>query len=348
MSLKDKKIYIIGQGIAGSVLAFLLHQKGYDIRVIDDGHLTSSSTVAAGMWNPVSFKRMSQSWMADDLLPVADRVYREMETALDASFFHPMDLVKIFPDNKTANSWDEYSVSAEIGHYLSSEQNEQVKQQLIQAHGHGVVKHSGWLDMHAMLQAASAFFKKKELIEISSFTKQNVFEILNVESNTLIIFATGTNSTSLFSDMVNIIPNKGEVLTIESNELNLSCIVNFGKFLIPLGENRFRIGATYDWNRVEAVPTDEGKQNILSHLNNHYKKNVTIVNHVAGYRPTTKDRRPVIGLHPDNRQLAFFNGFGSKGVMLIPYFATHFIEFLEGKTALIKEVNVERYFKNFE
>lgn len=348
MSLQEKKIYVIGQGIAGSVLAFLLHRKGYTVQIIDDGHLTSSSKIAAGMWNPVSFKRMSQSWIADDLLPVANDVYREMEAELNASFYHPIDLVKIFPDNGTANSWDEHSVSAEIGHYLSSEQDEQVKNQFTQPFGHGVVKNSGWLDMPSLLEAASHYFKKKEMLTVSSFTKSDIIEITKREPEALIVFATGTNSISLFSDSVDIIPNKGEVLTIESEELQLSRIVNFGKFLIPLGNKQFRLGATYDWKKTEAVPTEHGKLSILSQFSNHYKKEVKLVNHVAGYRPTTKDRRPVLGLHPDNKQLAFFNGFGSKGVMLIPFFAKHFIDYLDGITPLMKEVNVLRYFKNID
>ncbi len=345
MSLQEKKIYIIGQGIAGSVLAFLLYKKGYHVRIIDDGHISSSSAVAAGMWNPVSFKRMSQSWLSDDLLPIAGEIYRDMENILGSSFYHPMELVKIFPDNKSANAWDEHSDSSELSRYLTSKEDEEVKQQFVQPYGHGIVQYSGWLDIKGFLNSIGNYFRSNNLLTISSFGEDEKNQLLSIEPNALIIMATGWKNTELFSDRVKIIPNKGEVLTIESRELHLSRIVNFGKFLIPLGNNQFRLGATYDWNKVDIQPTEKGKETMLNNLKNHFSKPVTVVNYLSGYRPTTRDRRPIIGLHPDNSRLGFFNGFGSKGVTLIPYFALHFIQYLEKELPLMKEVSVLRYFE---
>lgn len=344
MSLIDKKIYIIGQGIAGSVLAFLLDRKGYTVQVIDDGHATSSSMVAAGMWNPVSFVRMSPSWYVDKLMPLAEEVYIEMEKVLGVSFFHPMDLVKIFPDNKTANKWDEHSTHPDMKDYLSAVQDESIRQQFKQPFGHGVVKHSGWLDIPAMLIALKKYFEDKGMHTISSFTKEDEAGILPLEKNALVIYCTGWKNTELFAQEVKVIPNKGEVLTIESEALQLTRMVNFGKFLIPMGNGKFRLGSTYLRDEPNSQPTEDGKSEILSYLKNHYSKDAQVSEHVSGYRPTTIDRKPIIGLHPKNQQLGFFNGFGSKGVMLIPYFAQHFIEHLHGNQQLMKEVSVERYF----
>lgn len=346
MSPEKEKIYIIGQGIAGTVLAFLLDKKGYRVQIIDDGHLSSSGMVAAGMWNPVSFVRMSQSWMADELLPAAERIYRGMEELTSSSFYHPMEYVKIFPDNRSANQWDEKSVSPELSQFLTSKQDESVKEQFKQDFGHGVLKGSGWMDIPKMLLALRDYFKSKNLLEISSFTKEDCDSILKNETDSLLIFATGWKNTELFSERVKIIPNKGETLTVRSEQLQLSRIINFGKFLIPLGDGLFRLGATYHWDYMPPGITEEDKATILEPLSNHYSGEVEVVNHTAGYRPTTKDRRPIIGIHPENHRKAFFNGFGSKGVMLIPFFAEHFIEHLETGKPLLKEVRVERFFKD--
>lgn len=345
MELKEKNIYIIGQGIAGSVLAFLLDQEGYSVHLIDDGNLTSSSMVAGGMWNPVSFKRMSQSWKADTLLPIAETTYRKMESDLKVEFFHPMELVKLFPDNQAANNWDALCVSAELGHYLTSERDEDVSHQFKQPHGHGILKHSGWLDMPLLLKSCKAYFEKKGMLTVAPFTEEWESKILQDGEHTLIIYATGTSSTDMFSDRVQIIPNKGEVLTIKDDTLQLSRILIFSKFLLPLGKGLFRLGATYNWNKVELGPTEEGRQEILSQFYNHYPKEVEVVGHQTGYRPTTRDRFPIIGLHPDNPQKAIFNGFGSKGVMSVPFFAQHFISYLNGETSVMREVDVMRYFK---
>lgn len=325
-------------------MAFLLDKKEYDVRIIDDGHLSSSSMVAAGMWNPVSFVRMSPSWYVDKLLPVADEVYNEMEKILGVSFFHPIDLVKIFPDNKTANKWDEHSTNPEMSNYLSAEQDGNIKHQFKQSFGHGVVKHAGWLDIPTMLVVLKKYFQEKDMLSISSFTKEEETRILSEEKKALIVYCTGWKSVSLFSDKVNIIPNKGEVLTIENDDLHLSRMVNFGKFLIPMGNGKFRLGSTYARDEQDVSPTQKGKDEILSYLKNHFNQEVTVIEHVSGYRPTTIDRKPIIGLHPEHARLGFFNGFGSKGVMLIPYFALHFIGHLHDQRPLMKEVNVKRYF----
>lgn len=342
--LQEKNIHIIGQGIAGSVLAFLMQQSGLRVRVHDDGHKTSASKVAAGMWNPVSFKRMSQSWIADDLLPVADSIYRKMETVLGATFYHPMELAKIFPDTKFANMWDEHSVSAEVGHYLTSKQDDVIQAQFHQPHGHGVLRNAGWLDIPTLLSSCKDYFVQNDMYEQRTIDSAFIDALLAQDKQALIIFATGTSSTELFSDKVRIIMNKGEVLTVRIKDLNLTRIANFGKFLIPMGKDLFRLGATYEWNPAPLDTTEKSRDAIMSQLTNHYKGEVEILNHLAGYRPTTKDRRPIIGKHPENHSLVFFNGFGSKGVILIPYFAQHIIDYLEGKKDLLREVDVRRFF----
>ena len=67
------------------------------------------------------------------------------------------------------------------------------------------------------------------------------------------------------------------------------------------------------------------------------------MHHTAGIRPTVNDRRPLIGLHPEHRSLGVFNGLGTKGVMLAPFFAKQFAGFLEHALPLNKEVDIARF-----
>ena len=68
-----------------------------------------------------------------------------------------------------------------------------------------------------------------------------------------------------------------------------------------------------------------------------------VVDHKAAVRPTVKERRPFIGIHPNHKQIGIFNGLGAKGVLLAPFFASHFSEYLLGKTELMKEIDVKRF-----
>lgn len=45
-----------------------------------------------------------------------------------------------------------------------------------------------------------------------------------------------------------------------------------------------------------------------------------VVEHKAGVRPSVSDRRPVLGPCKDYEQLVVFNGLGTKGVSLAPFF----------------------------
>jgi glycine oxidase len=68
-----------------------------------------------------------------------------------------------------------------------------------------------------------------------------------------------------------------------------------------------------------------------------------ITNQSWGIRPTTPDRRPILGAHPEHQNVLIFNGLGTKGVSLAPYFSQVLSELLENEVPLNKEVDIQRY-----
>jgi glycine/D-amino acid oxidase-like deaminating enzyme len=140
------------------------------------------------------------------------------------------------------------------------------------------------------------------------------------------------------------VPAKGEILTIQCDDLPEEFILLSGIFLIPMGNKKFRAGSTYEWNFPHELPTDEGKLKLLKLLDEFLKLPYSVIDHRAGVRPTVKDRRPLIGSHPEHENVFLFNGMGTKGVQLIPYFADHFVGVLEKGKTLSGEVDVRRFF----
>jgi flavin-dependent dehydrogenase len=69
-----KKILIIGAGLAGSSLAHRLLQQEHYVTIIDKGENVATS-VAAGMVNPMVFRRTNKSWRLDEFLPEAKEFY---------------------------------------------------------------------------------------------------------------------------------------------------------------------------------------------------------------------------------------------------------------------------------
>lgn len=113
--------------------------------------------------------------------------------------------------------------------------------------------------------------------------------------------------------------------------------------MLPLGDHKFKVGSTYSWNEPNPIPTEEGKIQILEKLAYITEEKVEVLEHMAGVRPTTMDRRPIIGKHGSNDHLFLFNGLGTKGYMYGPLLAKEFVDhFLKG-TALHEEVMIERY-----
>ena len=142
---------------------------------------------------------------------------------------------------------------------------------------------------------------------------------------------------------MNLIPNHGQGLDLKIEHLEIDAIVNFGQFLLPFGNEKFRLGATYNWNEVPDEPTEDAKQLLLSELNLRIKKNVVVESHKTGFRPTTRDRRPIIGFAMENERLGVFGGLGSKGVLLAPYFSKLFSNVLTEGATIPKEVSTARF-----
>ena len=112
---------------------------------------------------------------------------------------------------------------------------------------------------------------------------------------------------------------------------------------MPLSANTFRLGATYSWHELDFAPTQKAKEELIEKYHKLMKPAISVTAHQAGVRPATKDRRPLIGMHPEFQQIGIFNGLGSKGVALAPYFAEQFVDFLVNGKELSPEVNINRF-----
>ncbi len=103
--MKKIDYIIVGQGLAGSVLAFQLMEEGKKIVVMDENYPQTSSKIAAGLCNPVVFKRLTKSWMVESALPLAVNFYRNQEQLLGSNFYQEMPIYKLFVDEKESSFW---------------------------------------------------------------------------------------------------------------------------------------------------------------------------------------------------------------------------------------------------
>ncbi|MCY1381685.1 tRNA 5-methylaminomethyl-2-thiouridine biosynthesis bifunctional protein MnmC [compost metagenome] len=120
--------------------------------------------------------------------------------------------------------------------------------------------------------------------------------------------------------------------------------MNQGKWIIPLGNQRVRLGATYSWHELDFEPTLKGREELIQAAEMILKKPFTFTGQQAGVRPATKDRRPFLGKHPQHNRLWIFNGLGTKGVSLAPWFAVQLVRNMLHDELIHPEANIERFY----
>jgi glycine/D-amino acid oxidase-like deaminating enzyme len=138
-------------------------------------------------------------------------------------------------------------------------------------------------------------------------------------------------------------PLKGETILVRA-PFEENIIVNRGVYIVPgLQQGEWRIGATYNFQDKAPGITAEAKTELEEKLNELMDIQYQCVSQEWGFRPTTPDRRPLLGRHPEQQALIIFNGFGTKGVSLAPYFSDVLLRWMENGIPLNKLVDIERY-----
>jgi glycine/D-amino acid oxidase-like deaminating enzyme len=140
-----------------------------------------------------------------------------------------------------------------------------------------------------------------------------------------------------------MIPTKGELLTIHAPDLKINFVLKGSVFIIPLENDLYLVGSTYDWDDTSHNITVKAKETLLEKLNTIITCSFKLVNQVAGIRPTVKDRRPLVGRHPIYKDVYVLNGLGTRGVMIGPYVAKQLYYFIENDIALEKDIDINRF-----
>jgi glycine/D-amino acid oxidase-like deaminating enzyme len=114
-------ILIIGQGLAGSVLALHMIRSGHAVTVVDPYLKNTCSRIAAGVMKPVTGQRIVRSWNADVLIAEALLFYREIEELTGMKLLHSKPMLQLFMSNGNRNDWMGRLSQPEIAKYHNEE-----------------------------------------------------------------------------------------------------------------------------------------------------------------------------------------------------------------------------------
>lgn len=333
---------ILGRGIAGAVLAETLRQRGLRVHVFDHKRPGNASMAAAGVVNPVVLKRDVPSWRAELLLPVAERFYTALEQRLGVSFWHPVELVKLFASERDPLQWERAQADARTGAFLDRRPQPEVDAAPVHAaHGHGTVHQAAWLDVPAMLEAQRTLLLAEGALSEEDVSEDAVEHLpdgvrIGDRSAPWLIRCTGP-----FAKLGGMVPVKGEGLTVRLPGLPRHRMLHRGVFALPVAEDLHRVGATFAWDDVWEGPTGEARSWLLEKLAKLTPVSPDVVDQWTGVRPTSADRRPIMGAIAAHE--AVLNGLGARGVLLAPWCAAHLADHLFGGEALDPEVDVARF-----
>jgi glycine oxidase len=354
--MRQIEYLIIGQGLAGSCLALEFFKRGIGFLVIDNHAPNSASKVAAGLFNPITGRTNQPTWMASEIFKTLEDFYRIAEKQTGAKFFNPLPIYRPFLSLQEQRQWarptargNDNDTPPEIRAWITNMSSAARFPETINDPFGGIeINHSGFLNAQAFLASVKALLKQNGSLSNEFFNNEEMvvgetIQHKNIEAKA-VIFCEGTEAlTNPYFNWLPFIKLKGETLLIRA-PLPTDILLNRGIFAVPTEQpNEFILGSTYHRD-----PTPGNSEKGIGELLANAKKLLKTAFETAaqnwGLRPTTIDRRPILGRHPTHQKILIFNGLGTKGVSLAPFFAVHLSDYLQGKTELIKEVNIERFY----
>ena len=282
-----------------------------------------------------------------DFVPFLKKFYGELSAFLSKELINERHVVKTMKSEDQVDLWRKKSRSNPSSVFMKEEMVNSIDG-VISDFGFGFVDKSGNINMKTLLGTF-----REALIEKNAILNEMLdWDNLNVENGIhykgwkakYLIFCQGHEGKDnpYFPDLP-FRQTKGEVLIIYSPELRSTNIIHNKINIVPMENDHYWVGATFDWKNNDLTATEGGRKELEEQLKSTLTVPFDVIDHWVGMRPTIVDRRPIIGMSSKKRQVGIFNGMGTRGVMIAPYYSAHFLDHLiEGKS-LDKEVDVRRF-----
>jgi glycine/D-amino acid oxidase-like deaminating enzyme len=347
--MKHVDYIVVGNGLSGIAFCEKLRHHKKDF-VVFDNQSQQSSRVAAGLYNPVVLKRFTPVWNAKFLLEFAIPKYVELENLLAVKLDYKLPIYRKFTSIEEQNDWFTASDKPVLCDFLSTtlikNNNPAINAEL----GFGEVLHSGRINTSQLIRSYSSFLDSENRLYKEEFhhnqleIHQNAVSYKNISSK-YIVFAEGFGiKRNPFFKHLPLNGTKGEMLTIKAPELKMDFILKSSVFIVPLGNDLYWIGATYEWEDKSHSITTKGKNQLTEKLKKIIACDFKVVDQVSGIRPTTKDRRPLVGSNPTYKNIYVLNGLGTRGVIMSPFVADQLFNHIENGERLDTEIDVARFY----
>ena len=342
---------ILGQGLAGSLLGWNLMRQGCRVMLIDDAHESSSSMVAAGLINPLAGWRLVLPEDIDAWLAAASETYGLLERSAGKPLYHQLNMLRLFQDAGQLRFWERLRNQSAAKNFSGKPALPMTVRQGISAPFGGFTQyHTGYLDLP---EAAGTFSGAVRTLKCTHHRLPGLCRHPPGEKHVswgrfsadqLVCCEGWRAQANPWFGWLPFTPDKGEFLTLEGGILPEQ-IINGRHMAIPLATGSLRFGSTHEHQSWTTGPPMNGRQQLLTGLHQLLSNgnDFRVRSHQAGVRPATQDRQPLLGTHPEHRNLHIFNGFGAKGTLTIPWHAQRFTRYLQEKLPLPGLSDISRF-----
>ena len=339
---------IVGSGLAGISFSETLLNSNKSFCVFNTNK-NASTKVAAGLYNSVILKRFNLVWKAQEQINLLPQFYGNIEQKTNVILDYNLEVRKRFTSTEDQNEWffaaDKQKLETFLDAQIISNSNENVNAPF----GFGKVLQTGYVDVSLLYDVYQLYLEDLGVFHNEVFDYDNLimhldgFEYNGIKTKN-IVFAEGFGlHQNPFFNFLPLDGTKGELLKIHAPNLKLDYCLNSSLFILPIGNDNYKVAATYNWTDKDSLPTEEGKKELLDKLDAIINCEYTVLEHFAGVRPTVLDRRPLVGEHPIHKSMYILNGLGTRGVMLGPYLAQLLFDSIENKTELDPQVDIVRF-----
>ncbi|NOQ91774.1 MAG: FAD-dependent oxidoreductase [Flavobacteriaceae bacterium] len=339
---------IVGLGLAGIAFAeeLISHNKSF---VVFEDNSQNSSLVAGGMYNPVVLKRFTPVWNAKEQLDLAIPFYKKLENRFNQTYNYKVDIYRTFKSVEEQNNWFAACDKILLQDYMIPKIIKNENKFIRAPYNSGKLIHTGRIDVNKLATDYKLFLKNENILREEKFEYDKIdFQtdciIYKEVKAKRVVFCEGFGlKENPFFNNLPMREAKGELITIHAPDLKVDYLIKSAIFVLPIGNDLYKVGATFNWTDKTKTPTEEGREELKFKLSSVINCNYKIVDHIAGIRPTIKDRRPLVGIHSEYKQLAILNGLGTRGVMIGPLMAKKLFQNIEYGEQLEKEISINRF-----
>lgn len=323
-------VLIVGQGLAGTMLAWELERAGISFAIVDSGHAKAATAAAAGIINPITGQRLAKSWKFEKCFPIAQASYQALERELGKSLWHTMRVRRIFADERERAVGANPRRRAELKTFIESADND-----------------GWWIRGAARVDLGTLLAASRERWVLAGKLRTETMDVERALPNhDLVIDCRGVaGARSPLFEFVRWEGVKGEMLELKIDGLEPGVILNRRIWITSVSSSTALAGATHNPGVWNCIATPEGKVSIETGVREILGPShpFSVTGQRVGVRVNLPSKRPVAGHHPDRRNLGLVNGLGGKGALWAPMLARQWVNHLTSGAAFDPEIDVLRF-----